>query len=86
MLSFNIGPALAAAENYYAGGGPNDELVTEIKWTDIDDVDLNIDDAEFINGSTKMLLMTSDLFGFAPEEIGMKLLLAQVEWQVGLET
>jgi len=47
LLSFNIGPATAATENYFAGGGVDDGLVTEIRWSDIDDTDLNIDDAGF---------------------------------------
>jgi len=47
LLSFNIGPAIAAVEDYFAGGGVDDGLVTEIRWSVIDDTDLNIDDAGF---------------------------------------
>jgi hypothetical protein len=47
LLSFNIAPALAAAETYFAGGGADDGLVTEITWNDISDEDLSIADAGF---------------------------------------
>jgi hypothetical protein len=47
LLSFNIGPAMAAVENYFAGGGPNDGLVTEIMWGAISDETLQITDAGF---------------------------------------
>jgi hypothetical protein len=47
LLSFNIGPATAAEENYFAGGGPNDELVTEVTWYSISDENLSIADAGF---------------------------------------
>jgi hypothetical protein len=47
LLSFNIGPALAATEDYYAGGGADDGLDTEILWYNIDDGDLTILDAGF---------------------------------------
>ena len=47
LLSFSIGPAIAAEENYFAGGGPDDGFVTEIRWSSIDDATLQIDDAGF---------------------------------------
>jgi hypothetical protein len=47
LLSFNIGPALAATENYYAGGGVDDGFVTEIRWSNIEDERLEIGDAGF---------------------------------------
>ncbi|MFZ9908535.1 MAG: hypothetical protein ACO3EN_03560, partial [Candidatus Nanopelagicales bacterium] len=47
LLSFSISPAAALDFDYYAGGGDDDESVTEILWSGIDDTDLNIDDAEF---------------------------------------
>ena len=47
LLSFNIGPAMAADENYFAGGGPNDGFVTEITWLAISDETLQIADAGF---------------------------------------
>jgi hypothetical protein len=47
LLSFNIGPALAATEDYYAGGGGDDGLITEILWADISDENLFVGDAGF---------------------------------------
>jgi hypothetical protein len=47
LLSFNIGPAMAADENYFAGGGANDGLDTEIMWLAISDETLQIADAGF---------------------------------------
>jgi hypothetical protein len=47
LLSFNIGPAIAASENYFAGGGPDDGFVTEITWAFIDDENLSMNDAGF---------------------------------------
>ena len=47
LLSFNVTPATATVFNYYAGGGSDDGLVTEILWNGIDDEDLSINDAEF---------------------------------------
>ena len=47
LLSFNIGPAIAAVEDYFAGGGPDDGFLTEILWSIINDQNLSIDDAGF---------------------------------------
>ena len=46
LLSFNIGPAIAAFETYYAGG-EDDGLVTQIFWLNINDENLSISDAGF---------------------------------------
>jgi hypothetical protein len=46
LLSLNIGPAMAVTEDYFAGG-VNRNNITQIFWDDIDEDDLNIDDAEF---------------------------------------
>jgi len=40
-------PAIAASEDYFAGGGGDDGLVTEILWDEVDDETLDIDDAKF---------------------------------------
>ena len=61
LLSFNVTPATATTFNYYAGGGGDDGLVTEILWDTIDDEDLNIDDAEFNHGNTNDAF---DSFGY----------------------
>jgi len=49
LLSFNIGPAMAVTEDYFAGGEDTGNI-TQIFWESIDEDDLNIDDAEFGKG------------------------------------
>jgi hypothetical protein len=43
-------PAFATYQDYYAGGGANDGLSTEIYWRAVDDTNLVINDIIFING------------------------------------
>ena len=43
-------PAFATYQDYYAGGGANDGLSTEIYWRAVDDTNLVINDILFING------------------------------------
>ena len=47
LLSFNIGPAMAVGNSYYAGGGVDDGQATEILWNNVDDGSLFINDAFF---------------------------------------
>lgn len=60
LFSFNAVPASAATYNYFAGGGADDGLITEIAWTNIKDDDLSINDAEF--GPTATPSGTRDAF------------------------
>ena len=52
LFSLNTAPAIAAIYTYFAGGGADDGLITEVGWIIIDDEDLYIGDAEFPNVST----------------------------------
>ena len=47
LFSLNTVPASALTYDYFAGGGADDRLITEVAWTTIDDADLNINDARF---------------------------------------
>jgi hypothetical protein len=67
---FNVGPASAVPyKDYYAGGGGDDGLITEILWADISDENLFVGDAGFriddrlsINGPRREDVF--DVFGY----------------------